>query len=74
MFTQDPSQVVAELRTAAGVHTEILAREIGTWVGFYDSDKNTHTLAAALLEAFPEARPHVGIGQARRMRPIHGTG
>lgn len=41
--------MIAEMLEEAGDKTEILAREVGTWAGFHDSEY-THILTAALLE------------------------
>lgn len=74
-YTTDPDVVagtIAELRAHAGIHTAVLDREVGSWVGFYDSP-DTRTLVTALLAAFPGAVPWLTRGQERRGKPMHGT-
>lgn len=70
-YTRDPAPVVAELRAAAGDRVDILHETVGTWVGYFDSPE-THTLCAALLDAFPDAEPWVEVGRRRRGH-MHGT-
>lgn len=70
-YTDDPGPVIAELIATAGDHHDVLAREAGTWSGFYD-DEYTHTLAVALLE-IPGAADWVQFGRERRAAGTHGT-
>ena len=70
-YTTEPGRVIAELRGVAGGRTGILYESVGTWVGYFDSPE-THTLCAAILEAFPDAEAWVGLGRSRRGR-VHGT-
>lgn len=70
-YTDDPGPVIAELTATAGDRTDLLAREAGTWSGFYD-DEYTHTLAVALLE-IPGAGEWIALGQKRRAAPWHST-
>lgn len=70
-YTDDPAPVIAELIATAGDRTDILAREVGRWSGFYD-DEYTHTLAQALLE-IPGAAEWVELGRDRRNAGSHGT-
>ncbi|WP_404475120.1 hypothetical protein [Microbacterium aerolatum] len=70
-YTDDPAPVIAELLEAAGDKTEILAREVGTWAGFYDSE-HTHALAAAQLE-IPGAAEWEPVGRERRTMGWHST-
>lgn len=73
-YTRDPDVIAAKidgLRALAGVRTDILDREVGSWIGYYDSPE-TQPLVAALLAAFPGAVPHIRAGQERRGR-VHST-
>ncbi|WP_404474876.1 hypothetical protein [Microbacterium aerolatum] len=70
-YTHDPGPVLAELLEAAGDKTEILAREVGTWAGFHDSEY-THALVAALLE-IPGAAAWESSGRERRTMGWHST-
>lgn len=74
-YTRDPDVIaakIAELRAHAGVHVDLLNREVGSWVGFYDSDE-TRPLVTALLAEFPGAVPWLTVGRERRGKPMHGT-
>lgn len=70
-YVDDPAPVIAELLDVAGDKTEILAREVGTWAGFHDSEY-THALAVALLQ-IPGAAEWVAQGAYRRSIPDHRT-
>lgn len=70
-YTRAPVPVIAELRTAAADRLDILHESVGCWVGYFESPE-THTLCAALLEAFPDAAPWVEVGRRRRGH-VHGT-
>lgn len=70
-YTDDPGPVIAELIATAGDHHDVLAREAGSWSGFYD-DEYTHALAQALLE-IPGAADWVQLGRERRNAGTHGT-
>lgn len=71
-YTRDPGPIIEELRTAAGVRVDILNREVGSWVGYYDHPA-TKPLVVALLAAFPGALPWLRAGQQRRAAGAHGT-
>jgi hypothetical protein len=62
---------IGQLRTLAGARTDLLDREVGTWVGYYDSPE-TRSLIVALLAAFPGAVAWLRSGKERRGR-FHGT-
>jgi hypothetical protein len=73
-YTHDPELIDAKirhLRTVAGVRTDLLDREVGTWVGYYDGPA-MKPLVVALLGAFPGAVSWLTLGQERRGRS-HGT-
>lgn len=70
-YTDDPGPVIAELLDVAGDRGDILAREAGTWAGFYDSEY-TQTLVGALLE-IPGAAEWVETGVSRRGMGWHST-
>jgi hypothetical protein len=73
-FTQQPAPVIDELRAASGRRTDILAAEVGAWIGFYET-KDTRPLADALRAAFKDLdlTPGIALGTERRRRPSHGT-
>ena len=70
-YTRDPGPVLDELRTVAGDRTDILTREIGTWVGYYE-DEHTIILTTA-LRTLPGLEPWIQLGQQRRGAPRHST-
>lgn len=73
-YTRDPGPVIARLREAAGERPDLLAVEVGRWIGFYDNT-HTHTLTEALQAAFVDLdlQPHITAGRARRYTPTHRT-
>lgn len=73
-YTTDPGPVVDELREAAGSRTDILAAEVGSWIGFYDSEV-THMLAEGLRAGFADLdlQPGIDLGRKRRDTPWHST-
>lgn len=73
-YTKDPGPVITELRAEAGDKLEILAAEVGRWIGFYDSPE-THVLAEGLRAGFSglDLQPHIELGTARRDAPGHST-
>lgn len=73
-YTRDPGPVIAELRRTAGDRMDLLAAEVGLWIGFHDAP-DTHVLAEALRVAFADLdlEPHIALGESRRYAPRHGT-
>lgn len=73
-FTQKPAAVMTELRETAGDRLDILAAEVGRFIGFYD-DQWTHTLVEALRAEFTDLdlQPHIELGERRRNAGTHGT-
>lgn len=73
-YTRDPGPVIAELRQTAGDRMDLLAEEVGLWIGFHDAP-DTHVLAEALRVAFADLdlEPHIALGESRRYAPRHGT-
>lgn len=73
-FTKDPAPVMVELRSTAGDRLDVLAAEVGRFIGFYD-DQYTHTLVDALHAEFTDLdlQPHIELGQRRRNAGTHGT-
>lgn len=74
-YTSDPAPVIAALIATAGDRTDILAAEVGRWIGFYDDGEYTHGLAEGLRVAFAhlDLQPHIELGQQRRNAGTHGT-
>lgn len=70
-YTDDPGPVIAELITVAGAQPDVLAREAGSWAGFFGDD-STRTLTSALL-SIPGASEWVETGRARRAAGHHST-
>lgn len=70
-YTSDPEPVLAELRAAAGVRTDVLAESVGTWGGFFEDDYTT--LLCAALRTLPGVEPWIAVGSDRRNQPAHGT-
>lgn len=73
-YSSDPVLIDAKitaLRKLAGMRTDLLEREVGTWVGYYYS-REMKPLVAALLRAFSGAVRWLTLGQERRGRG-HGT-
>lgn len=71
-YTQDPDPVIDELYQAAGARLDILAAEIGQWVGYYE-DAHTITLATALRALPLDMLDAIKLGAYQRGRPTHGT-
>lgn len=73
-YTDRPGPVIAQLRAMAGDRTDILAREVGMWVGFYDNP-HTQRLRSALFEAFADLDlgPWVELGRRRAATRPHST-
>jgi hypothetical protein len=73
-YTRDPGPVIARLREVAGDRVDLLAVEVGGWIGFYDNT-HTHTLTEALQTSFVDLdlQPHIAAGRARRYTPTHRT-
>lgn len=73
-FTQDPGPVIDELRAEAGGRSDLLAAEVGKWIGYYGGE-HTATLAEALRAEFAELdlAPRITLGLDPRNAPPHGT-
>jgi hypothetical protein len=73
-YSSDPELIngkIRQLRIVAGVRSDLLDREVGTWVGYYDSPE-MEPLVVALLDAFPGAVQWLTLGRQRQGR-VHGT-
>lgn len=71
-YTIDPGSVVDELRATAGDRTDILAMEVGTWVGFYETEKYSAVLIEA-LRTLPDLEPWIAVGRQRFNDGRHTT-
>lgn len=71
-FTDDPGPVIEELYATAGDRIDLLAREVGMWIGFYEADHN-RALATALRALPLDMDDAIALGQERRYEPVHGT-
>lgn len=71
-YTSDPAPVIAELYETADERHDLLAAEVGCWIGFYENDY-TRTLAAALRALPLELDEHIALGTRRRQAGTHTT-
>ncbi|MFJ2535843.1 hypothetical protein [Microbacterium maritypicum] len=71
-YTQDPAAVIAELYAVAGGRVDVLCREVGSWIGFYE-DAHTRALATALRSLPLDLTEAIAAGRARRFSGTHGT-
>ncbi|GAB6859091.1 hypothetical protein [Microbacterium xylanilyticum] len=71
-YTQEPGPVVAELYEIAGNRIDLLAAEVGRWVGFYE-DQHTITLTTALRALPLDMDDAIKIGEHRRNLHTHST-
>jgi hypothetical protein len=70
-YATDPAPVLAELREVAGEQHDVLAKAVGTWVGYFE-DSRTATLCAA-LRTLPNLEPWIELGRHRRSVPDPST-
>ena len=70
-FTTDPGPAVEELRAAAGDRTDVLAREVGIWIGYFESE-HCRTFTTALRE-LRGVEQWIDVGRRRRGRRGHST-
>ena len=70
-FTTDPVTAIEELRAAAGERTDVLAREVGIWIGYFES-AHSRTFTTALRE-LPGVEPWIDEGRRRRSLRGHST-
>lgn len=71
-YTKDPASVIAELYEVAGDRLDLLAAEVGRWVGFYEDDY-TRTLATALRALPLDMDDAIALGVQRRNAGTHTT-
>ncbi|WP_217183358.1 hypothetical protein [Streptomyces sp. AC495_CC817] len=71
-YTDDPAPVIDQLLALAGSRDDILAAEVGLWIGFYEDDY-TRTLTTALRALPLDLAPGIALGQDRRHLPTHTT-
>lgn len=73
-YAPDHDRVIAELRELAGDRTDLLAKEVGTYIGFYGGDPNFRPLADALRGMTDlDLEPWIAVGWKRRHQDVHGT-
>lgn len=70
-YARDAAPVIAELHATAGDRVDLLAEEVGLWIGFFE-DAEIITLCAALRE-LPGLDPWIAVGAYRRSLPDHRT-
>lgn len=70
-YSNDPERVLVELRAAAGPRVDVLTESVGTWVGYFEDERN-RALTSALRE-IPGLEPWIEVGLSRRAAPHHGT-
>lgn len=69
-FDTEAQQVVDELRAIAGDRGDVLAMEVGLWVGYHGGDEHVGPLIAALQRV--DGIGHwVEVGKHRRGIPNH---
>lgn len=71
-YTHSPAPVIAELFEVAAGRTDLLAAEVGRWIGFYEDDYS-HTLATALRALPLDMGEHIAHGKYSRSIPDHRT-
>ncbi|MFK4760282.1 hypothetical protein ACI3KS_05040 [Microbacterium sp. ZW T5_45] len=71
-YTSDPGPVIDELRQIAGDRLDILADEVGTWIGYFEDD-HTRTLTTALRALPLDMDDAIALGQRRRHEPPPST-
>jgi len=71
-YTSDPGPVIEELYAVGGGRVDLLAQEVGRWIGFYEDDY-TRTLATALRALPLDMQDAIERGQNRRSAPHHRT-
>ncbi|KJL24328.1 hypothetical protein RL72_01819 [Microbacterium azadirachtae] len=72
-FATDPdviAAVVDQLYETASGRLDLLAEEVGLWVGFYEADPWTTTLAARLRELPLLMDEAITLGRRRRAAPM----
>lgn len=65
-YTSDPGPVIEELYAVAGGRLDVLAPEVGRWIGFYEDDY-TRTLTTALRALPLDMGEWITLGQAQRI-------
>lgn len=71
-YARDPERVIAELHAVAGDRLDLLAREVGSWVGYYE-DENTRVLTDALRALPLDLDEAIAHGRDRRLAGTHST-
>lgn len=68
----DVQRVVDELYATAGDRLDLLAEEVGLFIGFYE-DQDTITLTTALRKLPLDMADAIALGEYRRDLPMHGA-
>lgn len=71
-YTHDPGPVIDELYATAGDRLDLLAAEVGGWIGYYE-DEHTRTLIRALRALPLDMVDAIKAGQERRSEGSHTT-
>ncbi|ALX65551.1 hypothetical protein [Microbacterium sp. XT11] len=71
-YTKHPEAVVDELYRIAGERLDILAEEVGVWIGFHESE-HTRDLTAALRRLPLDLDAWIETGRERRRAGHHST-
>lgn len=71
-YARDPAPVIEELHATAGDRVDLLAQEVGLWIGFYEDDY-TRTLTSALREMPLALDAWIAAGERRRLLGTHST-
>lgn len=71
-YTADPAPVIAELYATAGDRPDLLAVEVGRWIGYYEDDY-TRVLTTALRALPLDLADAIAYGLERRGADHHST-
>lgn len=71
-YEADTARVIAELYEIAGDRLDLLAQEVGSFIGFYE-DSYTIRLTTALRALPLDMADAIGLGQYRRGVRTHST-
>lgn len=71
-YTHDPAPVIDELYATAGDRLDLLAVEVGGWIGYYE-DEHCRPLIRALRALPLDMADAIKAGQERRSEGSHTT-
>lgn len=71
-YTRDPAAVIDELYATAGDRSDLLAVEVGGWIGYYE-DEHCRLLTDALRALPLDMADAIKAGRERRSEGSHTT-